>query len=177
VSCLFYWETREWELTSAASLYWIGLYEPICPSNWEWFFQVDLIPAIRYCFLRFLGGVLGVLFTLQGTLAISSLSSIPIFLLAHFVPRVTLEIWLLVYICFTLCVHFFWLRTWRLRNGLRARQYAAGILQVSGLGAPLSEQHEWSGTVGMTMGFFFGIAVVCSPLGLLYFSRGNEISS
>jgi len=54
--------------------------------------------------------VLGVLFTLHGTLTISSLSSIPLFLLAHLVPRVTLEIWLLVYICFTLCVHFSWLR-------------------------------------------------------------------
>jgi len=95
VSCSFSWETREWELISAASLYLIGLYEAVCPSNWEWFFQVDLIPAIRYCFLRFVGGgerivlenlwsgllaltrankwaVLGVLFTLQGTLAISS---------------------------------------------------------------------------------------------------------
>jgi hypothetical protein len=38
------------------SLYWIGQYEPLRSSKWEWFFQVDLTPAIRYCVLRFVGG-------------------------------------------------------------------------------------------------------------------------
>lgn len=38
------------------SLYWIGLYEPVCSKKWEWFFQVDLTRAIWYCVLRFMGG-------------------------------------------------------------------------------------------------------------------------
>jgi len=38
------------------SLYWIGLYEPVCSKKWEWFFQVDLTRAICYCVLRFMGG-------------------------------------------------------------------------------------------------------------------------
>ena len=38
------------------SLYWIGLYEPVCSKEWEWFFQVDLTRAICYCVLRFMGG-------------------------------------------------------------------------------------------------------------------------
>jgi len=59
------------------------------------------------------GGVLslalGVLFALGGTLTITSLSSIPIFIVAHFVPRVHLNIWLLIYICFMGSVRRVWL--------------------------------------------------------------------
>ena len=54
--------------------------------------------------------VLGVLFALQGTLVITSLCSIPVFVLAHVIPRVSLDIWLVAYICFTLCVHYSWMR-------------------------------------------------------------------
>jgi hypothetical protein len=39
------------------------------------------------------------------------------------------------------------LQTWRLRSRLRARKYAAGFLQVYGLGAPLLEQHGESWVV------------------------------
>ncbi|KAF8498217.1 hypothetical protein F5888DRAFT_1693645 [Russula emetica] len=39
-----------------AALYWIGQYEPLRSSKWEWFFQVDLMRAICYCVLRFIGG-------------------------------------------------------------------------------------------------------------------------
>jgi len=38
------------------SLYWIGLYEPVCSKEWKWFFQVDMTRAIFYCVLRFVGG-------------------------------------------------------------------------------------------------------------------------
>jgi len=155
-------------------LYWIGLYEATCSKKWEWFFQVDLTPAICYSFLRFVGGVLGVIFALQGTLAITSLCSIPIFLLAHFIPRLSLDICLVVYICFTLCVHYFWMRTRRLRVWMRVRQFMVHFIQTDGLSAPLSEQHEWSGTIGMTLGFFCGIALVCSPLGVVYLSLAGS---
>ena len=49
------------------------------------------------------------LFALGGTFTITSLSSIPIFIVAHFVPRVHLNIWLLIYICFMGSVHCVWM--------------------------------------------------------------------
>jgi hypothetical protein len=52
--------------------------------------------------------VVGVLFSLRGTLAITSLSSLPVFLLAHVVSHVPLDAWLGVYVGFTVCVHFLW---------------------------------------------------------------------
>lgn len=33
-------------------LYWIGLYQECDSKRWEWFFQVDLAPAISYCTKR-----------------------------------------------------------------------------------------------------------------------------
>ena len=177
--CLLSWDTPRWELTLATSLYWVGLYEAICSKKWEWFFQVDLTPTICYSFLRFVGGgeyitlntlalpvltrankstVLGALFALQGTLAITSLCSIPVFLLAHFIPRIVLDIWLVVYVCFTLGAHYSLMKvsllvrlvpfkvdtlnvqTRRLRGWVGVRQYTAH-LQTYGLAAPLSEQH------------------------------------
>ncbi|KAF8460710.1 hypothetical protein DFH94DRAFT_123393 [Russula ochroleuca] len=94
----------------AVCLYWIGLYEPVCSKKLEWFFQVDVTRAICYCYLCFTGGVIGVLFAIQGTLAITSLSSVPVFLLARFIPGVSLDLWLGVYVLFTVCVHLAWLR-------------------------------------------------------------------
>jgi hypothetical protein len=107
---------------------------------------------------------LGVLFALQGTLTITSLCSVPFFLLAHFIPHVSLDIWLVAYTWFTLCVHYFWMRvsvivhlvscsfnrrtidalnlqTRRLRVGTRVRQFMVCLLQTHGLAAPLSERH------------------------------------
>ncbi|KAI0252316.1 hypothetical protein BJV78DRAFT_370620 [Lactifluus subvellereus] len=105
------------------ALYWIGLYESIDAKSWEWFFHVDLAHSISYSAKRFIGGVAGVLFALHGTLTITALSSLPVFLLAHFVSHVSLDIWLAAHICLTSCVLFFWLRTRRLRAGARARKY------------------------------------------------------
>lgn len=103
--------------------------------------------------------VLGVLFSLQGTLAITSLCSIPVFLFSRFIPRIALDIWLVVYICFTLGAHYSWmkvslivhlvpfkvdalnLQTRRLRGWGWFRQYTAHLLQTYGLAAPLSEKH------------------------------------
>jgi len=160
-------------------LYYIGLYEPVCSERWEWFFQVDLVPAIGYGLLRFVGGVFGVLFALNGILAITSLCGVPFFILAHFIPGVSLDIWLGVYICFTFCSHIFWMRTRRLRGLVRARQYrnVTRLLKAYGLGAPLRERHEWFGTIGAILGFFCGIALVCVPLGVVYLSKGNQTSS
>ena len=128
------------------SLYWIGLYEPICSKKWEWFFQVDVTRAICYCYLRFTGGgegplhlggcsrspvtltvtdtggiVIGVLFAIQGTLVVTSLSSVPIFLLAHFLPRISLDLWLGVYVLFTVCVHLAWSRVSLIVNVIASR--------------------------------------------------------
>ena len=52
--------------------------------------------------------VMGVLFSLHGTLVITSLSSLPVFLLAHYVSHVPLDAWLGVYAGFAVCAHFFW---------------------------------------------------------------------
>jgi hypothetical protein len=60
--------------------------------------------------------VLGVLFALHGTLTVTSLCSLPVFLLAHCVPRVRFEVWLVVYVCFTVCVHFPWMKVSLARN-------------------------------------------------------------
>jgi hypothetical protein len=54
--------------------------------------------------------VAGVLLALHGTLTITPLSSIPVVLLAHFVSLISLDVWLVVYIGLTTCVHLVWLR-------------------------------------------------------------------
>lgn len=155
----------------AVILYWVGLYESECSKKWEWFFQVDLTRAICYCVLRFMGGVLGVLFAIQGSLTITSLSSVPIFLLVYFLPGVSRDLWLGIYVMFTICVHLIWLRMRRrLRRGARIRQSVMGFLEAYGLSASLKEEFEWSGTVGITLGFYCGTALVCSPLAIVYFS-------
>ncbi|KAI9459827.1 hypothetical protein F5148DRAFT_274400 [Russula earlei] len=104
--------TLDWILGSflAVFLYWIGLYESECTERWDWFFRVDLAHAIGYCLKRFGGGLVGVLFALQGTLTITSLSCLPVFILAYFIPRVPLDIWLVIYVCFMACVHYAWRR-------------------------------------------------------------------
>jgi hypothetical protein len=51
---------------------------------------------------------MGMLFSLRGTLAITSLSSLPVFLLAYFVSHVPLDAWLGIYVSFALCAHFLW---------------------------------------------------------------------
>ena len=51
---------------------------------------------------------MGVLFSLRGTLAITSLSSLPVFILTHFVSHVPLDAWLGIYVGFSLCAHFLW---------------------------------------------------------------------
>jgi hypothetical protein len=63
-----------------------------------------------------------------------------------------------------------------------------GFLDAYGLSVPLPEKYgepelpfastyltffgslEWSGTVGITFGFYCGTALVCSPLAIVYFS-------
>jgi hypothetical protein len=112
-------------------LYWIGLYESTHVKKWEWFFHVDLTHSICYGTKRFVGGgeylaswrtsspdddvneptvtVAGSLFALHGTLTITALCTLPVFLLGHFVSHVSLDIWLVVYVLFTACVHSFWL--------------------------------------------------------------------
>ena len=108
-------------------LYWIGLYEERHAKKWEWFFRVDLTPSIGYCTTRVVGGgqhahiydsrvalvliritVIGALLSLRGTLAVTSLSSLPVFLLAYFVSHVPLDAWLGIYVAFALCAHFLW---------------------------------------------------------------------
>jgi hypothetical protein len=54
--------------------------------------------------------VLGVFFAIRGSLAITSLSSVPVFLLAYFLPGVSLDLWLGIYVMFTFCVHLTRLR-------------------------------------------------------------------
>jgi len=149
-------------------LYWIGLYEPLHLKNWEWFFQVDLTRAICYCFLRFIGGVIDILFfSVQGTLA---LSSVPVFLLARFIsgPRALFVIWIDVFIMFTICVHYALWKMRRLQQETRAWQVIMSFLEVYGLSASHPEKYEWSGSVGVTLGFFSGTALVCSPLTFVY---------
>lgn len=95
------------------------------------------------------------------------MSSVPVFLLAHFLPRVSLDLWLGVYVLFTVCVHLAWLRvslivhvitstvdgfdelnlqTRRLRWRTRTRRHVSSFLEVYGLCASLPEKYggsEW----------------------------------
>ncbi|KAF8498225.1 hypothetical protein F5888DRAFT_232450 [Russula emetica] len=92
--------------------------------------------------------VLGVLFAIRGSLAITSLSSIPVFLFSYFLPgvRVSRDLWLGIYVAFTICVHFTWLRMRRrLRRGARIRQGVMGFLDAYGL-LRLFQRNTWSGT-------------------------------
>jgi len=160
-------------LICALLLRLLKLCEPICPKKWDWFFHLDLVPSICYCFWRFIGGVISVLLALGGTLTITSLSSIPIFIVAHFVPRVHLNIWLLIYICFMGCVHTVRMPvnalSRRVRKKRPAKLYAVGLRDAYGLRKTVLEQYEWSGTVGTTLGFFCGMGLVWSPLCVVYF--------
>jgi len=153
----------------AVVLYWIGLYEERDAKKWEWFFQVDLAPAIGYCTKRAIGGVMGVLSSLRGTLAITSLSSSPVFLLAHLVSHVPLDAWLGIYVAFALCVHFLWHSTRRVRARVWVWQCAMRFVDDYGPGVPLEERYEWLGAVGAIVGFFCGMALVWSPLPVVYF--------
>jgi hypothetical protein len=69
---------------------------------------------------------MGVLFSLRGTLAITSLSSLPVFLLAHFFSHVPLDAWLGIYIGFALFALFLW-------HSVGALAYAVAF-NVDGLG-------------------------------------------
>ena len=140
-----------WHIRSAILL--SGLLEEVSTSHLD---SLDLLVTDAN---KQMPTVVGVLFALHGTLTITALSSLPVFLLAHFVSHVSREVWLAVYICLTSCVHFFWLRvslmmhaialkidgaflqTRRLRAGARARQYAADFLKAYGLRASLAERH------------------------------------
>ncbi|KAN0127279.1 hypothetical protein V8E53_014883 [Lactarius tabidus] len=153
----------------AVMLYWIGLYEEKHTNKWEWFFRADLAPAIGYCTKRIVGGAMGVLFSLRGTLAITSLSSLPVFLLAHFFSHVPLDAWLGIYIGFALFALFLWHSTRRTRARVQRWRRAMGFVDDYGPGAPLREGYEWSGAVGAIVGFFCGIALVWSPLTVVYF--------
>jgi len=153
----------------AVALYWIGLYEERNSKKWEWFFQVDLAPAIGYSTKRVVGGVMGVLFSLRGALLITSLSSLPVFLLAHVVSHVPLDAWLGVYVGFTVCAHSLWHWTQRVRARVWAWQCAMRFVDEYGPGAPLEEQYEWFGAVGAIVGFFCGITLVWLPLAVVYF--------
>jgi len=152
----------------AVALYWIGLYEQQDAQKWEWFFQVDLAPAIGYCAKRVIGGVMGVLFSLRGTLMITSLSSLPVFLLAHFVSHVPLDAWLGVYVGFTVCAHLLWHWSRRVRPRVWAWQCAMRFVDDYGPGAPQAERYEWFGAVGAIVGFFCGMTLVWSPLAVVY---------
>ncbi|KAH9001843.1 hypothetical protein EDB86DRAFT_404606 [Lactarius hatsudake] len=157
----------------AVALYWIGLYEQRDAKKWEWFFQVDLAPGIGYYAKRVVGGAMGVLFSLRGTLAITSLSSLPVFLLAHFISHVPLDTWLGVYVGFSVCAHFLWHWVGSLTRRIRGRvwgwQRAMDFAEDYGHGTPLAEQHERFGAVGTIVGFFCGTALVWSPLAVVYF--------
>jgi hypothetical protein len=69
------------------------------------------------------------------------------------------------------------------------------FLEIYGLGASLGEQHgglhpfssasfctptfylEWLGSVGAILGFWCGMALVWSPLGVFYFSLSREVET
>jgi hypothetical protein len=53
---------------------------------------------------------LGVLFAIRGSLVITSLSSVPVFLFAYLLQGVPRDLWLGIYVMFTICVHLTWLR-------------------------------------------------------------------
>lgn len=153
----------------AVMLYWIGLYEARHSRKWEWFFRIDLAPAICYFTKCIVGGAMGMLFSLRGTLAITSLSSLPVFLLAYFVSHVPLDAWLGIYVSFALCAHFLWHTTRRARARVQGWKRAIGFVDDYGPGAPLLEGYEWSGALGAIVGFFCGVALVWWPLAVVYF--------
>ena len=90
----------------SSNLIWL-LRSVIAQSVWsEGVSTLHLDTRVVLVFMRI--AVLGVLFSLRGTLAITSLSSLPVFILAHFVSSVPLDAWLGIYVGFALCSHFLW---------------------------------------------------------------------
>jgi len=43
-------------LILATRLLFLTLYQPMIPKKWGWFFHLDLVPSVCYCFWRFVGG-------------------------------------------------------------------------------------------------------------------------
>ncbi|KAI0263231.1 hypothetical protein BC834DRAFT_844657 [Gloeopeniophorella convolvens] len=154
--------------SAVSSLYWVGLYEGVRTPSWDWFFHVDLVWSIRYFIKRFVGGAAGVLFTLRGILSITSLVSLPIFLLAHFLPGVSLDTWALTYIGLAAWAYALWFGTRRFRAQGKARRRIKQFLDDYRVGSALPDQYAWSGAVGATLGFFFGLALVSSPLSVAH---------
>ena len=113
------------------SLYWIDLYESVSSKKWEWFIRDDLARPICNGVRRFMGrgehpslvavspqltqtgpkkiAVFGALFAIRGTLVIASLSSIPVFLFAYFLPGVDRDLWFATYVMINIFVQIAWL--------------------------------------------------------------------
>jgi len=157
----------------AVVLYWIGLYEQRDEIKWEWFFQVDLAPAIGYCTNRVVGGVMLPLLFLDGlfvfTLSLSSLlCMLASYLLNHYLPDWDGSFWgaylgAVTYFCMNL--------TREARRRTRAWQRAMCFVDEYGPGAPLPKRYGWFGlgfgAVGTVLGLLCGIALVGLPLALL----------
>jgi len=165
----------------AAVLYWIGLYEGRDSKKWEWLFQVDLAPAFSYCGKRVVGGILWPLLydnsvPVFSSLGISlssliearvkrSVSHMPAGASLGIVIGVAVFVLVLQY-CVGALTPENQARNW-------AWQWARGLVEDYGPGAPLVEQHWWFGVVGTVVGLLCGIALIAVvlPATTVYFIR------
>jgi len=151
----------------AVVLYWVGLYEDRDSKKGQWFFQVDLAPAICNFAKRFVGEVLWLLFCLDGLVLISSLSNflgnLVVLLLVRSVPHFPLGAQWGAYLGFVFCVHILWYSVVALTRRVRARSggWQRVLRFVGDHGpVPLPERHGRFRAVGTIARLFCGVILV-----------------
>jgi len=154
----------------AAVLYWIGLYEERDSNKWNWFFQIDLAPAISYGTKGVIGGFAGALFHFDGKLI--SLSLLLYFLAVLLLlfharafehRRAFVVVFFSLYL--TVCVLSLFGLLWdiivmenpRARERLWGWQSTKRFRDDYGPGAPPAEEYGRIGVVGTMVGTMVGL--------------------
>jgi len=159
----------------AVVLYWISLYEGQNSKKWEWFFQVDLAPAIGYCTKRVTGGALWLLFFNPNLFFISLDASVSTMVGGHLncfshksaSAKVGIVLGTIVLVLgFQYCIGAL---TQQIRARAWASQWAIDLVNGYGPGATLAERYWWFGIVGTAVGLFCGIAIASLIVAMVYF--------
>jgi len=164
----------------AVVLYWVSLYEGRDSKKWEWFFQVDLAPAIGYCTKRVIGAALWLLFyqnlflsSLEGSVSglvaglletdcFPSYATMSVGAMLGIILGVLAFVFAFQY-CLDALTRQVQARTWALR-------WAIVLVEDYGPGVPLAERYWWFGLTGTVVGLFCGLAFAGLPVVVVYFT-------
>ncbi|KAN0136614.1 hypothetical protein V8E53_005661 [Lactarius tabidus] len=147
-------------------LYWVGLYDGRDSKKWEWFFQVDLAPAIGYSTKRVMGAALWLLFhkNLFSLALEGSVTSIVVGLLDYFPSYTAMPVGAKLGIFLGMAVFVFGFQyclgalTRQVQARAWASRWAIVLVDDYGPGVPLAERYWWFGLTGTVVGLICGLA-------------------